>query len=489
MITVGNIWAAVDDPSERAMIAPIVRFRRKGYIFSDAFKEGRWDGFNHLMTKDGRFPAGLLPHVLSRLALMDVRPEINDTRVRPSPCDAIAPALLTVALAGHQEEAVAAGYREGRGIIDHAVGAGKSWVVAELARRCAVPALVLVHTKDLLKQNFDVLREVLDIPGLIGWIGDGRWEPSWITVATHQSITAAARNYPDNVKALMSQVQNVLVDECQFAVAPSYQAVLKMATEAYYRFGLSATPLRSKDDETVLKVTGMIGPVVARVGPQEGIEVGRLVPAEIFLIDYGALDNGLPWPRQYEVGIVGHARRNELITEIAQHAPKPILILVQRIEHGDRLLSRMIPSGLRVSYINGADTGKRRARELDAFRAGQTDVLLSSIILDTGVNLPNIRTLILGAGGKAEHRLIQRIGRGQRKIKSKTTLLVFDMLDKGKYTGSHARRRRATYEREPAWTLHIIKQQDVLEALASSATDTNATSPPKQRSSVCRGHD
>ncbi len=460
-ITVGNVYATANGP-EMGAIGRLLRYRKPGYIFSEAYQNHNWDGWNHLMTKSGRFPAGLVPYVLTRLASA---PAISDTRVRPAPCDTLAPTSLSVALAAHQEEAVSAGYREGRGIIDHCVGAGKSWILAELVRRCGVPALVLVHTKELLRQNFEVLREVLDIPNLIGWIGDGKWEPNWITVATYQSINAAMRHYPDDVKRLMAQVQNVLVDECQHAVAPTYEAVLKMATEAYYHFGLSATPFRSDDDETFLKVTGWTGPVLSRVGPKEGVEVGRLVPADIYMVDYGAQDNGLTWPRQYEVGVVEHYERNKTIADIVAAAPKPALVLIERIEHGRRLFHELMPSGLRASYITGMNKSEVRARAIKEFGEGRTDVLVSSVILDEGVNLPDIRTLVLAGGGKAKHRLIQRVGRGQRKTEGKSSLIVFDWDDKGKYLGAHARRRAKTYEREPAYTLYRIGAKQVLEVL------------------------
>jgi superfamily II DNA or RNA helicase len=468
-ITVGNVWATTDGP-EMGAIGRLLRYRKPGYIFSDAYRNHNWDGFNRLMTKGGRFPAGLVPYVLTRLASA---PAINDTRVRPAPCDAIAPASLSVALAAHQEEAVSAGYREGRGIIDHCVGAGKSWVLAELVRRCGVPALVLVHTKELLRQNFEVLREVLDIPNFIGWIGDGQWEPNWITVATYQSINAAMRHYPKDVKRFMAQVQNVLVDECQHSLAPTYESVLKMTTEAYYRFGLSATPFRSDDDETFLKVTGWTGPVLSRVGPKEGVDVGRLVPADIYMVDYGAQDNGLPWPRQYEVGLVEHYGRNKTIADIVAAAPKPVLILIERLKHGIQLKAALVRSLLdapvknwaTLGYINGTDTSKFRADMLKLFKLGSLRVLISSIILDEGVNLPDIRTLVLAGGGKAKHRLIQRVGRGQRKTEGKSSLIVFDMDDKGKYLGAHARRRAKTYEREPAYTLYRIGAKAVLEVL------------------------
>jgi superfamily II DNA or RNA helicase len=419
----------------------------------------------------GQFPAGLVPFITQRLSAAGHTVQIEDTRVRPPPHPAIAPAVLSARLMPHQQAAVNAAYDVGRGLIHHPVAAGKTLVLIELVRRCAVPALVLTHRKDLLSQLVGKknpkpgeqigFRGALNIPGLVGVIGNGVWQPNWITVATFQSIKAAMNNYPEQAKDFLETRQAVLVDEVHHLRAPTYEAVMKATKQAFYRYGCSATPFRDGDPETRFKVEGWTGPVVSHY---DFIEE-RQVPADVFVVHFDAPETDLPWPEDYEVGIVDNDDRNKLIAELVSLAPKPVLVLIERIEHG-RYLSRMLDNWYQKAvFIYGADKTKVREQALQGFRDNLCDVLVSSVILDEGIDLPNIRTLILAGGGKAPHRIIQRVGRGQRRTELKQRLLVFDFFDRGKYTGRHAKQRLKTYKGQPAYETFQVSKQDVLDAL------------------------
>ena len=119
---------------------------------------------------------------------------------------------------------------------------------------------------------------------------------------------------------------------------------------------------------------------------------------------------------------------------------------------------------MRFAYITGQDTTKRRARIVEAYRAGEVDVLIASTILDEGFDAPNTEFLILAGGGKAEHRQVQRIGRGMRTAEGKDVLCVVDFRDKGKWLGEHARQRAKAYCKERAYTVHELTAAEV-EAL------------------------
>ncbi len=484
MLTVDNVWARTDTPTERALIGRMLRYQRKGYRFTEAFRRNRWDGWSTVMDRVGRFPAGLVPFVTQRLSAAGHSVQIEDTRVRPAPHPAIAPATLSATLMPHQEAAVNAAYEAGRGLIHHPVGSGKTLVLIELVRRCAVPALVLTHRKDLLHQLHGEFTTNLNIPGLVGTIGGGRWHENWIVIGTFQSIHATLTNYPEQAREFLASRQAVLVDECHHIRAPTYEAVMKAASNAFYRYGCSATPFRDGDPETRFKVEGWTGPVVSHYDFVEE----RQVPADIFVIHYDAAQTDLPWPQDYEVGVCESQERNVLIAELVSLAPKPVLVLIERIQHGQHL-SRMLDtegSGERsrlISYddphcaihrqmwpqkavfIYGEDKAKVREQALQGFRDNLCDVLVSSVILDEGVDLPNIRTLVLAGGGKAPHRIIQRVGRGQRRTELKHRLLVFDFWDRGKYTGRHTKQRLKTYKGQPAYETFQMRKEDVLDAL------------------------
>ena len=222
-------------------------------------------------------------------------------------------------------------------------------------------------------------------------------------------------------------------------------------------------PFKSGDKETTLKLQAWTGPIISK----ESFIEERQVPADIFIIDYNQSANviDLPWPTDYERGLVLNDDRNHIIVRLVERAPKPALILVERIEHGEFLDTKLAASGISTVWIYGGDTTKTRREALDSFRSGGMDALVSSVILDEGVDLPNIRTLVLAGGGKAQHRIIQRIGRGMRVASNKTTLIVFDFKDKGKYIGAHYRKRRALYNQTPEYTVYPMTAANALDAM------------------------
>lgn len=73
------------------LIREITRFRQKGYKFTPAFQDGRWDGWIRLSKSLGgsvrgiRFPTGLVPHVLYLLHKENLPCEIEDLRQKPLP--------------------------------------------------------------------------------------------------------------------------------------------------------------------------------------------------------------------------------------------------------------------------------------------------------------------------------------------------------------------------------------------------------------------
>jgi len=123
---------------------------------------------------------------------------------------------------------------------------------------------------------------------------------------------------------------------------------------------------------------------------------------------------------------------------------------------------------MRFAFVTGTlkeHQGKRRERIEQLFRDGKIDILIATGILDEGFDAPAIRFLILAGGGLAEHRQIQRLGRGQRADEGKHELVAFDFFDRGHYLGKHSQARYDTYRQEPAYNVHVISAADLEEML------------------------
>ncbi len=477
-IILGNVHALTPPGPIRTKARDILKYRRKGYQFVEAFRLRRWDGWTRMLTATGHFPAGLTEFLTVELAEAGYAVGIDDRRTRPDPHPSISAAKVLLPLDQHQQAAVEAAHAATRGIVEFPTGSGKARILAATVARLGVPTLVLVHRKVLLRQLYDEIRETLDIPSLVGMIGAGVDDPRPITVATFQSIAHRLKNYPEPAAAMLAKFHAVLPDEVHhLGGAKTYEAVMKALTNAYYRIGFSATAHRS-DDETKMRVTGWLGPIQSKMTVTQAIETRRVVPADVYMIDPGEPHpDGLPWQEAYTKAVVRHEGRNRICVELAVRLKGLSMILVERIEHG-RTLNAMLHDigGLNFQFLDGAAPERRRELALDRAREGRLDVLIGTEILGEGVNVPAVRNLIVARAGRAPHRTIQAVGRGTRAHDGKDRVRVIDFLDSDTtYTKegrpkagpltTQAAARRKTYEAEEAYSVCDIGYEELMKWL------------------------
>ncbi len=94
----------------------------------------------------------------------------------------------------------------------------------------------------------------------------------------------------------------------------------------------------------------------------------------------------------------------------------------------ERLRTDIFP-GLRVELLHGRMRPKDKERIMDAFRAGEADVLISTTVIEVGVDVPNATVMLVENAerfGLAQlHQLRGRIGRGAWP----STCVLFDASD------------------------------------------------------------
>jgi len=269
----------------------------------------------------------------------------------------------------HQAQAIDAIKRRSRGVVFQAVGAGKSVEIASAIHALGVPSLVVVSRKELLRQQIERLEQSGCRSGCWGIAGDGYWRPQMVTVATIQTLSRRLKSLATHAEtsALLARFQAVHIDECHHLPASGYRLLMYALPNAYYRVGYSATPHRSDDPETKLNVTGMTGPVISYLTPSEGIEAGRLVGANIYMVeapgkDPDEIDGYFEWydrdgrkqrrpkynyQKAITTGIVHNTERNKAIAQLADRLGKkgPTIVLADRVEHAQILRELMLDAG------------------------------------------------------------------------------------------------------------------------------------------------
>lgn len=376
---------------------------------------GKYGLKRYLLDKRGFFPTGLLYMVEKYLQNTDYT--VNDIRKRPGPILGRFNALYGVTPYPEQKEAAEACLKANRGIVVAPTGVGKSLIVALVIEKLQVNTLVVVPTLELKRQLQESLKSIFgSLKGV-----------------TVQNIDALN----PNIEA--KGIDCVIIDEFHHSGAKSYRKLNKKAWKnVYYKFGMTATPFRSKDTERLL-LESVLSKVIYQISYKEAVDNSYIVPLEAY---YYELPKQRPkcdttsWQSVYYELVVGNKNRNKLIQDVLENlksSGKKSICLVKEIDHGLRLSSidKFFP------FVNGSDIGSRAW--LNYFCEGKCSVLIGTNgVLGEGVDTKPAEYIIIAGLGKSKNAFMQQCGRGFRKYPGKESCKVILFKDPShKWTLTH----------------------------------------------------
>lgn len=351
-----------------------------------------------LTDRNGSFPAGLLAMVSAAAAKEGFTLGVTDARVAPP--GAVVPGPPGWApheldwLRDYQLEGVRLALLHKRGILWMPTGSGKTECAVGLAKLVRERWLFVVHRETLVEQA--AVRFEMRTGEPAGRIAAGQWIEGRFTCATFQALHAARES--GRCKALLAGTVGLLVDEAHTVAAGTFWGVAQSAANAYYRIGLSGTPLDRGDRRSVFTV-GALGPVIYRIKPELLISRGviarptiRMVPHRHSPMMEGPQRGRRQWAKAYTAHIAANTERNRLLIGIAQAAAKPSMIFVQHIAHGRALTKVLRAGGLNVDMVDGSDKEHWRQSRLADLEAGNLDAIVCT-------SLPYNELILVRAAG------------------------------------------------------------------------------------------
>ena len=369
----------------------------------------------------------------------------------------------------HQTEAVETWWAaRGRGVVVLPTGTGKTFAAMLAIKKVGRPAIVVTPTIDLLNQWHWELSQAFG--GTIGLMGGGDYDIQPLTVTTYDSAYIHLERWGNKFGLLV-------FDECHHLPGPTY-AMAAIGSIAPFRLGLTATPERADGMDDVYP--GLIGPIVYRREIKElsgdflaayrteriyvslsedeqqryqknrdiykqfvadrNISMGGPNGWQRFIFEASRSKEGWEAFRAYReqkrLERAAGAKLKKLEELLEKHAIDRILIFT-----ADNATVYAIARQYLVPAITHQTKARERKQILERFHSGEYSVVVTSQVLNEGVDVPAANVGIVLSGTSTIRENVQRLGRLLRKRPDKQAVL-YELVARGTTEEFSSERRR-----------------------------------------------
>lgn len=314
-------------------------------------------------------------------------------------------------------------------------GAGKSLVIAELARIAKGRVLMLTHVAELVEQNAAKYAAVRE-DGSIFSAGLGQ------KCSTGKVVFASIQSVAPNLSQFGDDFSLVVVDECHRIGSgdeSQYRQVLRHFASAFV-LGLTATPYRLDGGWLYqFHASGQVRSTepklfkycVYELPLRRLIKDGFLtpvhkVPAPAICYDFSqevehwteaALDRALAGQGKLTPALVQH------LVELSDRR-RGVMIFAATRKHAREILA-CLPEG-QSALILGDTPNAERQRLISDFKAQKLKYLVNVSVLTTGFDAPHVDVIALMRPTESVSLFQQMVGRGLRLFEGKEDCLVLD---------------------------------------------------------------
>lgn len=362
--------------------------------------------------------------------------------------------------------------RRRRAVLSLPTGAGKTRVAAQtvvsgvLSSGCGRRRLVvwIAQTDELCEQAVQCFRELWANLGSPGeplrivrlWGSQINPQPPDRdeAIAVVASIQTLSSRLAAPALAWLRRPGAVVIDECHYALTPSYTALFRWFTDESGEppfIGLSATPFRGRNEEETRQLArrfdGRLLPadqaglfeelqkdgVLARFGYTR-LEIEHRFELTSEEEHHLELFKRLPDSALERLGS-DHERNRRILAELARAPERSVLLFATSVAHARRLAAHLNFMDIPAAVVSGESDRNSRRWFIEAFRLGRIRVLCNHSALTTGFDAPATDLIVIARPVFSPSLYMQMVGRGLRGPKNggKPTcriLTVQDNLDR-----------------------------------------------------------
>lgn len=321
--------------------------------------------------------------------------------------------------------------KKGNAILVLPTGAGKSLVVANIAKQLGEPTIVLQPSKEILEQNYEKLCSY-------GTLGVGvfsaslkRYEVAPITFATIGSVKRYTKSF--------SVFRYIIIDECHGVNAEGGMYKKFIDALGCKVLGLTATPYRLcsyREYGSILKFitrtkTRIFNEVLYAVQVRELLHQGFLAQLKYYrlnIVDTRQLTINSTGADYTDKSIRRHYNAIDfqrqlvgIVHRLLSAERDSILVFTRFVEEAEHI-TQMFPSCSAV--VSGTTPKGERENILQRFKAGSIRVVANVGVLTTGFDFPALSTVVLARPTMSLALYYQMVGRAIRPYPGKDAWIV-----------------------------------------------------------------
>lgn len=312
-------------------------------------------------------------------------------------------------------------------------GAGKTIVMAAIAKHFNKRLLLLAHREELIQQGTSKLKTFWPRADIGICKGTRNDIDRQIVIGSVQTCSMPQRL--QQLKQINFDI--LMIDEAHHAEASSYQSIIKdLGFDGHNKdkllIGVTATPERADKkqlgytfDKIVYSLS--IGTLIKAdyLAPVVGRKILTNFSVKGVRTRMGDFDIG-----QLTTAINTEARNSFVVAKYMEHAKeRKAIAFCASIKHCHDLAEAFNNAGIKSAPVWGAMGLEERQKVLKRFNKGKLSVLTSMGVLTEGYDEPSIQCIIMARPTKSKSLFIQMVGRGLRKYPDKENCLVLDFTD------------------------------------------------------------
>ena len=314
------------------------------------------------------------------------------------------------------------------GLVVLATGLGKTWLGAfdsfESER-----VLFVAHREEILNQALRTFRQVRPNGKFGRYTGEQKDLTANVIFASIQTLGRAKhlRAFPPD------SFEYIIVDEFHHAAARTYRALIDHFTPKFL-LGLTATPERTDGGDLL----GLCQEnLVFRCDLFEGISENLLSPFHYFGVSDDVDYEQIPWrstafdETALTAALATQRRAQNAFEQFRKHGGTKAIGFCCSILHADFMADFFETRGIRSAAVHSGTNSAPRVTALEKLQAGELQIVFAVDILNEGVDIPDIDTILMLRPTESSIVWLQQFGRGLRVSDGKEILTVVD------YIGNH----------------------------------------------------